>query len=150
MAYTAIPSLILLLVAPMAMAADPAPHVARVQVTQITVHERIILRVPRMDRAARKALAPPRWKEKRGPHCVAAATLAGAMISEPGSVDLVVEGGQRLRAKLDGDCAALDFYRGFYFRPAADGQICADRDVIRARSGAACQIDVFRTLKPAH
>jgi hypothetical protein len=51
-----------------------------------------------------------------------------------------------LRARLDHGCRALDFYSGFYLRPAPDGNICADRDSVRARSGASCEISRFRRL----
>jgi len=45
-------------------------------------------------------------------------------------------------------CPALDFYSGFYLRPSADGQVCADRDTVHARSGGQCGIERFRTLVP--
>jgi hypothetical protein len=54
-----------------------------------------------------------------------------------------------MRAKLERSCPALDYYFGFYIMPAADGQICADRDSIRSRVGGECGIDRFRTLKAA-
>lgn len=115
------------------------------QVMTMSFHERIIVRVPRVG-------PPPRqltWKEKHGPRCIAAAELAGAMVSAPGVVDLVLTGDRRVRARLDGACEPLDFYSGFYLKPSADGQICADRDSIRARSGTSCRIDAFKRLKPA-
>lgn len=114
------------------------------QVTTMTFHERIVLRVPRL------APPPPQvtWKEKRGPKCIAAGDLAGALVSGPGVVDLVLTGNRRVRARLDDSCEPLDFYSGFYLKPSADGRICADRDTIRVRSGTSCRIDAFRTLKP--
>ena len=54
-----------------------------------------------------------------------------------------------IRARLASSCPALDYYYGFYITPNADGQVCADRDVIRSRMGGACQIDKFRLLKLA-
>lgn len=114
------------------------------QVTTMTFHERIIVRVPRLG-------PPPRqltWKEKRGPRCFAAAELAGALVSSPGVVDLVLLGNRRLRARLDGGCEPLDFVSGFYLKPSADGKVCAGRDSIRARSGVSCGIDALRLLKP--
>jgi len=55
-------------------------------------------------------------------------------------------GGDRVRATFDRDCPGLDFYSGFYLKPSADGQICADRDMIRTRSGDSCEISGFRRL----
>lgn len=144
MVHPAIPASLLALALPV-MAAPPDLSAADGGIAQVTIHERVILRLPRM--------SPPKpveWKEHKGPKCIAAATLAGAMLAPKGAVDLVLAGGKRLRAKLDGDCEALDFYSGFYIRPAGDGMVCADRDAIRTRSGASCPIDTFRLLKPAH
>lgn len=120
-----------------------------VEVAQFTIHERIVIRVPRMPVAPVPRPQPIRWKERHGPKCVMAASMAGALVSAPDQVDLVLVGGKRVRAKLDSDCRPLDYYSGFYVRPAADGMICAKRDPIRVRSGASCGIDRFRVLQPA-
>ena len=123
------------------------------QLAQVTIRERIIIRVPNVPMRAggpQRALPvppPPRWAEKKGPKCIAADQLAGAIVGDD-SVDLIVRGGKRLRARLDGDCPALDFYSGFYLKPSTDGMVCAHRDVIRSRSGGSCAISGFRTLVP--
>jgi len=142
--------LLVALAAPLALAAAaPAQRPSRVVVTQLTIHERITIRVPRMNVPGRVALtAPTVWKESKGPKCIAAASLAGAMVSAPATIDLVVQGGQRIRAKLGRQCRSVDFYSNFYIRPGSDGQVCADRDTIRVRSGASCEIDSFKLLKP--
>lgn len=149
------PSL-LLAAAPVPAFPAPAPgQLDGVEVAQMTVHERIIIRVPRMGagRTAMPAAAtrlsvpqPPAWKEKKGPKCVAVADIGGALVSGPDAVDLVMAGGKRLRARLDDDCGPMDFYNGFYLRPKADGKVCANRDVLRIRSGTSCGIAKFRTL----
>lgn len=147
----AIPAL-LALAAPLALAAGEEP---RVQLAQVTIHERIIIRIPRMSVArippGRLPIAPPIvWKEQKGPKCVAAMDLAAAMVAAPAVIDLVLIGGQRVRAKLDRDCRSIDFYAGLYIRPGSDGMVCADRDVIRVRSGGSCAIDTFKLLKASH
>jgi len=141
---------------PLAVTAIAAPAAAvpedpeLVQLAQLTIHQRVIIRVPRMAVAPvgrRPIPAPVRYKESDGPKCVAANSLAGAAITGE-QVDLVLVGGTRLRARLDGDCGPMDFYSGFYLRPAGDGRVCAGRDAIRVRSGAGCRIKRFRTLTP--
>ena len=93
--------------------------------------------------------APPvRWQEKKGPKCIPVGALAGALVSSPTSIDLVLRGGPRLRAKLNKNCTAIDFYQGFYVKPSRDGRICEDRDAIRSRLGAQCEITKFKTLVP--
>lgn len=121
-------------------ASSPAP----VELAQLTIRQRLIIRIP----AARPG--PPlrqlRWREKRGPKCVPMNTVGGAAIIEADSVDLYLRGGVRMRARLDDACPALDYYSGFYISPTRDGMICADRDAIRTRAGGTCNIDRFRVL----
>ncbi|RZM05545.1 MAG: hypothetical protein EOP68_17945 [Sphingomonas sp.] len=111
-----------------------------------SIHERVVVRVPRMSAAARAQVAPIEWKESKAPKCLKLAEVGAATIAAPASIDLLMSDGRRLRARLDGDCRSADFYSGFYVRPGRDGKLCADRDAIRIRSGAACQIDRFRLL----
>ncbi|MGK6322662.1 hypothetical protein ACMGDM_06205 [Sphingomonas sp. DT-51] len=146
--------LLLSLAAPLAVSAR-APAGVRggldgIELAQLTIHERLIIRIPRVGPvpAARAAVSPVTWDEKRGPECLRVTALTGAAIDRSGDVDLIIDGTRRIRAKLDDDCPTLDFYAGFYLRPTSDGQICAGRDAIRSRSGALCPIGKFRTLMP--
>jgi hypothetical protein len=133
-------SLLLALLAPAAAAQDTP-----VQYAQLTIRQRVVIRVPRMPAAPP---APVRWEERKGPKCIAVADLAGALVSSRDAIDLVLRGGRRLRAKLDDECRSMDFYSGFYLRPSADGQVCAKRDSFRVRSGATCPVGRFRLLTP--
>jgi len=109
-----------------------------------TIHERIVIRVPR---STPSPVSPIRWSEHKAPRCLKLAEVAAATIAAPSSVDLLMSDGRRVRARLDGDCRSADFYSGFYVKPGADGKLCADRDAIRIRSGAACEIDTFKLLR---
>jgi hypothetical protein len=91
-------------------------------------------------------VTPIEWKEKKGPKCVQMGQIAGAALVRQDSVDLVLRDNSRVRAKLERSCPAIDYYRGFYVRPTADGRICADRDFFSSRMGGQCEIDAFRTL----
>ncbi len=119
----------------------------RIEFAQLTIQQRVIIRVP-----ARPNLPAPdrrvRWKESKGPKCVPMNALAGAAITGRDQVDLFLRGGARIRAQLEDECPAIDFYKGFYVRPSADGRICADRDTIHSRAGGQCGIERFRTLVP--
>lgn len=120
-------------------------------VTSVTIQQRIIIRVPKLPppRAARAgaAMTPaPRWEEKKADKCVALIDIAAASVGERDSVDLILNGGRRLRAKLGSECRGLDFYSGFYMRMTPDGKACASRDAFRARSGGECRIKAFRKL----
>ncbi len=142
-----IPALILLALVPGASVADSAE--SGVQVAQLTVHQRIIIRIPRMPftRAPVEASQPLRWVEKKGPKCVAMEDLVGAAISAPDSIDLMIDDGSRIRARLDDDCPPLDYYSSYYLKPTPDGMVCRNRDAIRSRSGGSCQIEEFKRLE---
>jgi hypothetical protein len=115
------------------------------QLAQVIIQRRTIVRVSPVFASPIQAV-PIEWKEKSAPKCVAMNMLAGLAITRPDSIDLVLRGGQRLRAKLDKRCPSVDFYSGFYVKPNKDGRICKDRDTIHSRTGGACEIDQFRLL----
>jgi hypothetical protein len=148
MLQRALPVILIALAVPLGAAVEPDAGTEAVQLTQFTIRQRVVIRIPRVAAAPLPKATPVRWKEKRGPRCIASADLRGAMVTGDSAVDLVMTGGRRLRAKLDNDCGPLDFYSGFYLKRAEDGSVCAGRDLIRARSGSACQITAFRTLQP--
>ena len=124
-------------------AAGPEP----VRYAQAVMRQQIIVRVPARPRILAPPPSPMDWKERRGPKCVAASSIAGATLLSHNSVDLVLKDRSRIRAKLENSCPALDYYHGFYISPNADGMICADRDSIRSRMGGECGIDRFRSLR---
>ena len=154
MSVARLPLLILLAAAP-AAAVEPAGQrrePAQRVYGETIVQRRIVVRIPRLP-ASRMALGAPastqiRWDEKKADRCVRVQDLAAASITANDSVDLLVNGGGRLRARFHDDCRTLDFYSGFYVRMPADGKMCADRDTIRSRSGGECRIDSFRRLVP--
>ncbi len=125
-------------------------QVAQVQVAQVQIEQTTIVRIrPAMATAPAVSIPPMRWQEKKGPNCIQVNAIGGALVSAPDSIDIVLRGGSRLRAKLEKSCTAIDFYQGFYVKPSRDGRICEDRDTIRSRMGAECEIDKFKTLVPA-
>lgn len=113
-------------------------------VSRVTIEQTTIFRIPVRPHSAAPLIE---WQESKGPKCVPAGAIAGAMLSGRGTIDFVMRDRQRLRARVDSDCAALDFYTGFYVQPE-DERLCANRDEIRSRMGASCRIEKFRTLTP--
>ena len=108
------------------------------------VQNEFVTRVP-----VRPRPAPPRfvWEEHKGPRCIAAQNIRGALLSGTGHVDFVMASKRRIRAKLESDCPALDFYEGLYLN--SPGQvICSGRDEIRSRMGGRCPIASFHQLVP--
>ncbi len=114
--------------------------------TVMAYQERVILRVPLRSRSPKP---PHDWEEKGSKRCLDATNLAGAIIRSNNTIDLVLQGGDRWRMTLRDSCPGLGFYRGFYLRQTTDGEICARRDSIHARSGGECGINSFKRLVPA-
>jgi hypothetical protein len=131
----------------MAGGAQDSSAVSEWAEVQVIVRQQIIVRVPPRVQQVPAASVPLRWREANGPRCVSARMIAGASPSQS-SVDLVMRDNSRIRARLGQRCAGLDYYRGFYVNANTDGQLCAERDVIRSRMGGECEIVQFRTLQP--
>ena len=113
-------------------------------VRRVVIHDEVIFRIP-----IRPRTVPVVWVERKGPKCVPARLIAGAMLSGPSSIDFVLRNQARVRAKMDSDCPALDFYGRLYLQPE-DDFICAKRETVRSRVGGACRIEKFRTLVPQY
>jgi hypothetical protein len=112
-------------------------------VSRVIIREEVILRIPIRPRVSQRI----EWAELKGPKCLQANHIAGAMLSGPSSIDFVLRNRQRVRAVMDSECPALDFYDRFYFQ-LSDERICAKREEIRSRVGGSCRIERFRLLVP--
>jgi hypothetical protein len=123
------------------VAAQPA---AMQGVTRIVVQDEVIIRIPVEPRPFGPAIE---WVERKAPKCIPVAAIRGALLSGPGQVDFVSGNGTRIRAKLDEDCPALDFYGGFYLQPEGN-RLCTGRDAIHSRMGGSCTIERFTQLVP--
>jgi len=112
-------------------------------VRRVIIRDEVILKIPVRPRSRQRL----EWTEKKGPRCVPADRIAGALLSGPSSIDFILRDRRRIRAVMDDECPALDFYKGFYLHPD-DERICAKRETIRNRVGATCRIERFRLLVP--
>jgi hypothetical protein len=114
------------------------------RVRTMTVEHQVIMRVPVRPYTLPRHIE---WIEKKGPKCIPAADVRGAGLSGRDHIDFILADRQRIRAELDDDCPALDFYGGFYIK-REDERICARRDSINSRAGFGCEIRKFRRLEP--
>lgn len=123
-----------------------------VQWAQLSIQQRVIIRVPMVKKGRAPARIAPdarnNWEEKKGPRCVALRSIRGASIVVDNGVDLILADDHRYRARLERGCDSTGFYSGFYVEPDADGSLCSGRDELQARSGLSCAIDSFRRLIP--
>lgn len=123
-----------------------------VQWAQLSIQQRVIIRVPMVKKGRAPARVAPdarnAWEEKKGPRCVALRSIRGAAIVVENGVDLILADNHRYRARLERGCDSTGFYSGFYVEPDDDGSLCSGRDELQARSGISCAIDSFRRLIP--
>ena len=112
-------------------------------VRRVVIRDEVILRIPVRPRVSPRI----EWTERKGPKCIAIDTIAAAMLSGPSSIDFMLRDRRRIRAQMDSQCPALDFYNGFYLQPD-DERICAKRETISSRVGTSCRIERFRQLVP--
>jgi len=120
------------------------PAVVGQSVTRLIIQDEVILRVPVQPRPLMPQIE---WIEKTGPKCIPAAAIQRALLSGSGQVDFIMANRSRVRAQLDEDCPALDFYAGFYLQPP-DERLCSGRDAVHSRIGGSCSIERFKQLLP--
>ena len=135
--------MIALLVAGIAGAAGAGAPATTVPLTHTGLRSRMVVRIH-----SAVTMPPPaaELRESRGPRCIPMLGILGAAVIADRSVDFILRGGMRVRARFDASCPALDYYSGFYVTPGPDGRICADRDAVHSRAGGECAIDRFRTV----
>ena len=126
----------------------------RQEAAQVRVTRRVIIRVPRRENAVQSMLGVQSRKrgliyaEKRMGRCIPIKYILAMHRSSEVSLDFLLAGDSIVRAYLDDDCSARDFYSGLYIERPKDSRLCAERDLIHARSGAKCEIEKFRRLVP--
>lgn len=122
--------------------AQPAP--VGTVVTRLVVQDEIILRIPLQPRPL-----PPNviWVEHKSAKCIPIGAIRHALMSAPAQLDFILADHSRVRAHLDNDCPAIDFYSDFYLQPE-DDRLCAGRDVIQSRMGGSCSIQSLKRLVP--
>jgi hypothetical protein len=125
----------------------PALPTERADFAQMTIRQRVVVRVPLAPVQAAPQIQT-RWVEKKGPKCIGLNNLAGFIVRGPQVVDLFLRNGARVRTRLEKQCAGVDLGYGFYVKPNTDGQICKDRDMLHARTGGQCEVERFMTLMP--
>ncbi len=90
--------------------------------------------------------APQRLKERNFGKCVSVSGIAGVNADTNNRLRFFLRDQRMVTASLDRSCSARDFYSGFYMAKNADGQICINRDTLRARNGANCKLTKLKQL----
>ncbi len=114
---------------------------------QARVQQRVIIRFP--NGSANTQIGKPiKYKEEKIGKCLLVNRLIGSRPDGKDRLEFVTRDKQLIRAYLGDGCLAREFYAGAYVERSIDGKICADRDVLHARTGAKCEIDKFRLMVP--
>lgn len=84
--------------------------------------------------------------ERRMGRCIPIGNIEGVQPDRGNALILYLRDRRLVRAQLDRECRARDFYSGFYLSRSSDGRLCVDRDVLQSRSGANCRLSEMRQL----
>ncbi len=122
---------------------------------QVRIERRVIIRVAPQSRVRRQDMASnivprqdPRQQmtERKIGKCLQVAGIAAVQPTSGNRLMLFMRDQRLMTARLEKACSARDFYSGFYVEKSKDGKLCVDRDKIRSRTGANCEIDRLRQL----
>lgn len=93
-------------------------------------------------------MAEEAWRSgpPRANACIDSTRIAGAVVMDQRTVDIILRGGQRYRLHLASDCAQLGYYGGLYYQPERPGLMCAGKDRIMGRAGGACRVKSISSL----
>lgn len=120
---------------------------------QVRIEQRVTIRIAPLAATTRPAMlaemappAAPRLSERKMGKCVAVAGIAAVQPDAGGRLLLYMRDQRLISASLEKACSARDFYSGFYLERSKDGMLCVDRDKLRSRAGASCQLGKMRQL----
>ena len=121
---------------------------------QIRIEQRVVVRIVPQPGPARLNLAPvmpdrqstPRLEERGKEKCVAIGEIAGVQTGSGNRLVLFLRDSRMVSVNLEKSCRARDFYAGFYVEKNKDGRLCVDRDKLRSRTGAWCEVATMRQL----
>lgn len=121
---------------------------------QVRIEGRVVIRVaPSSDATRARIMAElPRramsasFEEVAQGDCVAMEGLVGVQPLSETRLLLFTRDRQVLTASLERGCNAQSYYSGFYVERNDDGRLCVDRDELRSRAGASCEVTQLRRL----
>ena len=122
---------------------------------QVRIRQEIMIRVSPRRPNTREMVAdwrrvlPRRYDQRKIGKCLPARSIVAVQTVSPRDLVLYLSDSRMIRAQLRKTCNARDYYLGFYIEPNEDGELCAGRDILRARNGATCKIGAIRQLVAA-
>jgi hypothetical protein len=121
---------------------------------QVHIEQHVIIRLVPTSPTVRRDMVPQppnadgpaRYKEKKFGRCVPIDDIVGIAPTQPNRLLLFMRDHHLLSVSLERACDADSFYLGAYVDRSSDGRLCTDRDTLRARTGATCQISRISRL----
>jgi hypothetical protein len=120
---------------------------------QVSIEQRVTVRVAPRPMSLAPAMfeadgdvSGPRYIERKFGKCIPVGGITGVQAVSKRKLLLIMRDSRMFTAELEKGCQARDFYSGFLVAKSSDGMICKERDELRARSGATCQVSGFRQI----
>lgn len=121
---------------------------------QVRIEQRVVIRIAPQPPAARQNLfaelpqrpTTPRFEERGKEKCVPLDEIAAVQTGSGNRLVLFLRDRRMVSVNLEKSCLARDFYSGFYVEKSKDGRLCVDRDKLRSRTGASCEVETMRQL----
>ena len=124
---------------------------------QVRIRRRVTIRIgPAAPQARAQMMADlprrpmrTRYQEVEHDDCIDNLEVIGMQPTPDNRLLFYTARRQILAAALEEGCTARAFYAGFYVEPHEDGRLCVNRDRLRSRAGASCQVTGFTRLVAA-
>jgi hypothetical protein len=139
---------------PSVLPIQPLADAARIDLPQqVSIEQRVTIRVsprqapmPAMMFEADSGSSGARFIERKYGKCLPMSGIVGVQPVSGRKLLLIMRDERMFTAELEKGCQARDFYSGFLVAKSSDGMICKERDKLRARSGATCEVNGFRQI----
>lgn len=126
-----------------------APPVQR----QVRIEQRVTIRISPVTNSPHMSMMPSApsvtlddLEERDAGKCVALRSIRGIQSTGRNRLVLYMRDRRLFSLRLEKPCRAQDFYSGFYVEPRTDGMLCVERDTLRSRTGASCELAEINRL----
>lgn len=120
---------------------------------QVRIEQRVTIRIAPVTTSPRLSMMPDARRialddleERNAGKCIALRSIKAVQPSRSNRLLLFTRDRSLMSLRLKKNCFAQDFYSGFYVEPRSDGMLCVDRDVLRSRTGANCELTEINRL----
>lgn len=120
---------------------------------QVRIEQRVTIRISPLTNSPRQSIMPNApsvnlrdYDERDAGKCIPLGSIRGVQSISDDRLLLYLRDRRVLSLRLRKTCRAQDFYSGFYVEPRPDGMLCVERDTLRSRTGATCELREINRL----